>query len=368
MARLFGKELTRKELLERCGSIDQFGGATKAVLADGDEAGVEAVFCRTGSGLSYTVLPGRGLDISAADYKGASLCWRSTTGDKHAAFYEPEGLSWLRQFYGGLVCTCGMAYAGAPVEDDPGKLDAEEAVGLHGRVSSTPARNVCVDDCWDGDEYRFWVSGKVRETGLYLPNLELTRRVSSTLGSNTITIHDRVENIGFDAQEHMFLLHINFGYPVVSEDCEVVTAVHDVAGRDPCCWDEIEDYAKFAPPTPGIDEHCFYHDLKTEADGTTYAAIVNRAFNNGHGIGACLKFNKNEYDQFTQWKMRAQGTYVIGLEPGSCHVEGRDKDRDEGRLKVLQPGEAREYNMEISVLDGAEEIDACVAKIGTLEN
>ncbi len=366
MARLFGKDFTRAELLERTGNLDQFGGAKKAVLADGDEAGVEAVFCRTGSGLSYTVLPGRGLDISAADYKGASLCWRSTAGDKHAAYYEPEMYSWLRQFYGGLVCTCGMAYAGAPVADDPGKLDTEANVGLHGRVSSTPARNVQVDGKWDGDDYWFWVSGKVRETGLYLPNLELTRKVCSKLGANSIWITDRVENLGFAPQEFMLLLHINFGFPVVSETCEVVSAVNKVEGRDPCCWDTIADYNRFAPPTPGIEEHCFYHDLKGEADGTTYVAIVNREFNHGQGIGACLRFNQGEYDQFTEWKMCAQGTYVIGLEPGTCHVEGRDKDRSEGRLKVLGPGEGRDLHMEISVLDGQAEIEACVNKIKAL--
>ena len=43
MAKLFGRDYTRQELLERCGSIDQFGGAKKVTLADGDEAGVEAV-------------------------------------------------------------------------------------------------------------------------------------------------------------------------------------------------------------------------------------------------------------------------------------------------------------------------------------
>jgi len=366
MAKLFGKEYTRQELLERCGDIDQFGGATKAVLADGDEAGVEAVLCRTGSGLSYTVLPGRGLDISAADYKGASLCWRSTTGDKHAAYFEPEMYSWLRQFYGGLVCTCGMAYAGAPVADDPGKLDTEANIGLHGRVSNTPARAVHVDGKWEGDDYWFWVSGKVRETGLYLPNLELTRKVCSKLGANSLWIEDRVENIGFLPQEHMFLLHINIGFPVVSEDSEIVSAVTGVTGRDPCCVELIDTYNKVLPPTAGMDEHCYYHDLKGEADGTTYVAIVNRAFDDGHGIGIALKFNLNEYDQFTEWKMCAQGTYVIGLEPANCRVQGRDRDRAEGRLKVLQPGETRTYAMEISVLDGQAEIEACVARIEAL--
>ena len=225
---------------------------------------------------------------------------------------------------------------------------------------------MCVDGKWDGDDYWFWVLGKVRETGLYLPNLELERKISSKLGSNTILMHDRVENIGFLSQEHMFLLHINIGYPVVSETCEVVSAVTNVVGRDPCCNEIIDTYNRFQAPTPGMDEHCYYHDLKAADDGATSVAIVNREFMGGHGIGIALSFNKNQYDQFTQWKMCAQGTYVIGLEPANCHVEGRDKDRDEGRLKVLEPGEAREYDMEITVLDGQDEIDACVEKIKAL--
>ncbi len=367
MAKLFGRTFTKKELLERCGSIDQFGGAKKVTLADGDEAGVEAVLFRTGSGLSFTVLPGRGLDISSADYRGIPLAWRSTAGDKHAAFFEPEGLSWLRQFCGGLVCSCGMAYAGAAVRDDPGKLKTEENIGLHGRVSNTPARSVYVDGAWDGDEYCMWVQGQVRETGLYLPNLELRRRISTKLGANTLWIDDEIENIGFDPQEHMLLLHINIGFPVVSEDTSVVTANTGVEGRDEFSRATIEDHARFAPPTAGMDERCYYYHLKAEDDGTTYVALVNRAFMDGHGIGIGLRYNVNEYDQFTEWKMCAQGTYVIGLEPANCRVEGRDVDREAGRLKVLQPGEVRHYGMEIVVLDGADELDAFVANVEALK-
>jgi len=366
MAKLFGRTYTRPELLERCGSVDQFGGAKRVLLADGDEAGVEAVLFRTGSGLSFTVLPGRGLDISQADYRGAPLAWRSTTGDKHAAYFEPEGFSWLRQFYGGLVCSCGMAYAGAPVRDDPGKLKTEENTGLHGRVSSTPARNVWVDGAWNGDEYEMWVQGKVRETGLYLPNLELRRRVSARLGESAIRIDDEVENLGFAPQEHMLLLHINIGYPVVSEDTKFVAAYTGVTGRDDCCRAVIDRHTSFEPPTPGQDEHCFYYDLEAESNGTTHVALVNRAFLGGHGIGLGLRYNLNEYDQFTEWKMSAQGTYVIGLEPANCRVQGRDVDREAGRLKVLQPGEVRHYGMEIVVLDGAAEIGAFCARIEAL--
>ncbi|MEN6548759.1 MAG: DUF4432 family protein, partial [Armatimonadia bacterium] len=59
---------------------------------------------------------------------------------------------------------------------------------------------------------------------------------------------------------------------------------------------------------------------------------------------------------FGQWKMPAEGTYVTGLEPATCHVEGRVKDRNEGRLKVLQAGETAKYDLEFGVLSTLDEV------------
>jgi hypothetical protein len=51
------------------------------------------------------------------------------------------------------------------------------------------------------------------------------------------------------------------------------------------------------------------------------------------------------------------GTYVLGLEPANCHVEGRASERASGRLQHLQPGEIRAYRLEIGVLDGPQAMD-----------
>ena len=37
------------------------------------------------------------------------------------------------------------------------------SLGLHGRFSHTPAKNLYVDGQWEGDEYVFWAQGKMRE-------------------------------------------------------------------------------------------------------------------------------------------------------------------------------------------------------------
>ena len=66
----------------------------------------------------------------------------------------------------------------------------------------------------------------------------------------------------------------------------------------------------------------------------------------------------DELDHFTEWKMNNLGTYVVGLEPANCLVEGRDVDRAAGRLQFLEPGESREVHLEIGVLASAQEIEA----------
>src|ERR1051326_1959810 len=101
MAELFGRRWTRSELLARVGDVSQVGGARLVPLAEGPEAGVAVAEVRTGSGFAFAVLPGRGMDIGFAEYRGVPLCWRSSTGEVAASHYEPEGDGWLRGFRGG---------------------------------------------------------------------------------------------------------------------------------------------------------------------------------------------------------------------------------------------------------------------------
>ena len=79
MAKLYGQEYSRKELMSRIGDISQIAGAKSYVLNDGNEKGVNAVDIKTGSGFSFTVTPDRGMDVTYAEYKGQPLCWRSVS-------------------------------------------------------------------------------------------------------------------------------------------------------------------------------------------------------------------------------------------------------------------------------------------------
>jgi hypothetical protein len=80
-----------------------------------------------------------------------------------------------------------------------------------------------------------------------------------------------------------------------------------------------------------------------------------------------MKYSKQQLPYFIQWKMPGESTYVTGLEPANCLVEGRVKDRQEGRLVVLEPGEMRSYDLEIGVLADNTEIDALAAEVELLQ-
>lgn len=357
MIKLYGREFTKGELLRYVGDISQIAGLKRYELVEGNEKGVEAVEFRTGTGFNFVVLPGRGMDISFAEYKGVPLCWRSSVGDVEASFFEPEGLGWLRSFYGGLLVTCGMTYAGAPCEDEGEKL------GLHGRVSNIPAKNVWADTKWEGNEFTMWVQGKVRETSVFGENLLLTRRIWARLGEAKLHVYDIVENEGFTETPHMFLYHINIGFPIVDEGAELLAPSIESTPRDDDAKAGFGRHFSFESPTPGYREQVFYHEMAADDNDHVYVALVNRKFNGGEGIGIYVRYHKSQLPRFIEWKMMGEGTYVVGLEPANCLVEGRDKERERGTLQFIEPGGRRHYETEIGVLRSNREIEEMERKI-----
>jgi hypothetical protein len=350
MAKLFGNTYTRDQLLQHVGDISQFAGVRLGELGDGFERGVRTADFQTGSGLEFTVLVDRGLDIGWGAYRGASIFWRSPTTAIGPAFHEPEGLGWLRGFHGG-VNTCGLTYMGAPGPDQG------EELGLHGRASYTPATNVAYGGDWDGDEYEMWLTGQLREAIVFGEYLILRRHISARLGESRLFIEDTVTNEGYQPSPHMQLYHVNFGFPVLSQETELLAASKEVKPRDDIAGEGIGQYNRFQPPTPGYQEQVFYHTPKVDADGYAQAALANPKFGGGQGLGVYVRFKPEELPRLVQWKMMGQTFYVCGLEPSTNWAGGRAEARAEGSLQVLEPGESRHYKVEIGVLASQAEID-----------
>jgi hypothetical protein len=357
MAYIFGKKYSKKELLRRVGDMSQIAGVTPVELVNGSERGIRTLEFNNGSGLSFNVLTDRGMDIFEAKYNGSSLCWHSPAGATAPAFFDRHDFGWLWSFAGGLVVTCGLEQAGSP------NIDDEEELGLHGRISNIPAKNVSFGTDWEDDDYIIWASGDVREASLFGPNLLLRRSIHSRLGQNRLWIKDEVENQGFEESPLMFLYHCNMGFPVVDEGSELLGLIDDCQPRDREAQKGRDTYDRFEAPTEDYAEQCFFLDLDVDHKGFVDVALVNRQFNNNQGIGVYLRYPKKELPRYTQWKMVGEGAYVVGMEPGNCLPEGRSSARKKGALQTLLPGEKVTFHLEIGVLADNNDIRAFEARL-----
>ena len=136
MAFFMGKKWTKEQLLSFVGDVQQIANVRPSVLSDGKADGTRAISINTGGGLMFTVLPGRGMDIPEAYFRGYAINFSTGTGIVSPAYYEEPGLKWLRTFFGGLLTTCGITNAGIPSEDEG------QAFGLHGRISNAAAETI----------------------------------------------------------------------------------------------------------------------------------------------------------------------------------------------------------------------------------
>lgn len=340
MTHLFKRDWQPSDLLAHVGDISQLGGVRLVMLDDGSERGVRAAELRSGEGFNFTVLLDRGLDIGHAEYRGIPLAWISPTGAVAPQFYEPQGAGWLRTFHGGLLCTCGLTQAGVP------NSDQGEELGLHGRISHIPARQVAWEGTWEGGEYQFWISGQLREVSAIGRDLRLMRRISMTLGRPGFTIHDRVENHGYEKTPHMLLYHFNLGFPLLSPQSYLEVESIQVEPRDPAAASGLGKHTTFEAPTPHYAEQVFYHQVAADENGFAQARLVNQDL----GLALQLRYRQRELPELVEWKQVGQGAYVVGLEPANCRPEGREAARQRGALVELAPGEALDYLLEIKVL------------------
>jgi hypothetical protein len=312
----------------------------------------------TGGGLHFTVLPGRGMDIAGAYYRGRALAFLSPTGITSPAYYDEPGLSWLRSFFAGLLTTCGITSAGAP------SVDRGREFGLHGRVANAAAEDVSIEQEWEGEEYLLTVSGKIREAQAMGENLVLKRTLRTRLGARGFDLEDRIENRGFEEQPLMMLYHINFGFPLLGPNARVVGPIRETVARDEEARKDrgVEEALIFPEPVEGFEEKVFFHTLAADREGNTFIALVNRDVGDGSPLGAVLRFNTKELPALTEWKMPRRGFYVVGLEPGTVTPTGRGPLREAGKLPMLE-GQGR-YRIRITfeVVAEAEELDRIEAE------
>ncbi len=347
------RDLKEKELPKYTGNITQFAGLKHYRMLGGMADGVEAVDVRTGSGFDFTVLPGRGMDIAWAHYKGMPVSYLSKTGVVGPQFYEAGGMGWLRNFFAGMLTTCGLSNVGGPCEEDD-EVIGTVPYGLHGRITNTPAEQVCVKEGWEDGIYRMEVAGSCHQGCLHVENHTMRRRICTELGASAFSLRDEIRNNGTKQEPVMLMYHINVGYPILNKGSRLVISSKEVTPANEDSRRELDRYKTFDAPEAGYAERCYLHDMNTDGEGFVHVALVNDEL----GCGLALSYKKDALPYFNEWKMLSEGEYVVGLEPCNCPPVGRVKAREQGVLEMLDSCDTKETQLKISVLKSAEEIDA----------
>lgn len=293
--------------------------------------GMRIIEAYNGSGLTFTLLPDRGLDIWTAHYNGVPLTWVAPVAPHTPDF----GQAWLRQFNGGLLVTCGLTHAGPPETDDT----SGEPRDLHGNYTRLRAHDLSLSGGWnDRDQYTLELSGTVYESSLFGAQLRLTRRYALKLGEPIIHLNDHITNIGDAPAPLMALYHINVGYPLVRAGARLEAPSAQVYARDAVARAGLHRWAEYDAASPGYPEQVFFHHVA--ADAATSQVMLH----NGE-LGFGVEWSTDTLPYFTQWKNTRQGIYVSGIEPGNCIPEGQNAARRNGRLVMLQPGETKAFRV-----------------------
>ncbi|MEQ7127746.1 aldose 1-epimerase family protein [Actinopolymorpha sp. B11F2] len=351
--RLHGQPMSAARIARVAGDLSAAGGVRAVVLDDGAERGVRALEFRTGSGLAFDVLVDRAMDIGPAEYRGASFGWRSATGFRHPGLHEyadEGGLSWLRSF-SGLLVTAGLDHTLFTAEQDAAHFHYPHRRttwnGLHGRVANIPARLLGygerLDD--DGETCVLWAEGEVRQAAVFGEHLRLRRRIEANLGGEEIRLIDTVTNAGFDRTPHMYLYHINIGWPFLDEGTRFEAPVDRTLWQSDSVAEQGVSNVVLPGPQQAFVEQVYEHELRPDAEGLVKVRLTNDRL----GVYFEMAYRSEEFPAFFQWLHLREGAYAVGLEPSTNHVAGAPAAREDGSLVWLDAGESRSYHTTFAV-------------------
>lgn len=339
--------MNRRDLLRYVGDPSQLFGIRDYRMIGSKADGMRAIDVYTSKGLSFTVMPDRGMDMANLCYRGTNLSFMSSTGLVGSRYFQEDGAKgFLKNFNVGFLTTCGLTYMGAACNDNG------EELGLHGTISNTPAYEVSPRVKSTEEAEVICLSGKVREARMFGENLVLTREISCASDGTGFQISDTVENRGFDITPLMLLYHINFGYPLLDEGNRLLLPSQKVTPRDAEAEKGLPEYTEISSPVSKYKEQVFVHDMLPDQEGNVTVGIANEKL----PLMVAITYKKSQLPYFTQWKSMCEGQYVLGLEPGNCHVLGRDRAKADGSLESINPGETKKFEIKVDIIEGLENI------------
>ena len=281
---------------------------------DGREHGISVIDCDNGK-IRFLLNVTKALDIMQLFHKGQNVSFLSKN-----AFTARE-VGFLDRFEGGMLYTCGLDSVGG-----------REGYEIHGSLHNTPAEVVRAE-C---DEDGIAVEAIMRSTSLFGQNLVLRRRVTSAIGSDTVTIEDTLTNQGFKTEDSCLLYHVNVGYPMLDEGAEVVADIKSSVPRTEWSAKTAADMLTISDSVAGQEESCYFLTL-----GSPSASLQNKKL----GKKFTVSYSGNTLPHFLEWRSMASGDYALGLEPCTTELDGHFK------ASKIDASESVRFTLSLSVTE-----------------
>ncbi|WP_199422924.1 DUF4432 family protein [Actinotalea solisilvae] len=285
--------------------------------------GRRAIAVRLAGGLTFDVLPDRGLDLGAAWWGSTPLAWRSM----HPVDPGP-GHGWEQRFLGGLLATCGPDNIGPP----------RGTSGQHGTHHLTPATDVHWSRRVVDGRVEVRVSGLVAHTTFDGPRVVVEREVVASTGTAAVEVADVVRNVGDEPVGVPLLYHVNLGAPLVRPGARLELDADDAVVREPL--PAGRDPLVTPAPAPGLAPVVAEHRVRAAR-----ATLVGDA----QHPDVVVTWTGATLPRLCTWSWPARGAYVLGVEPCNAPLFGPERDLPHAGAPVLEPGETWRTGVRIAV-------------------
>ena len=290
----------------------QVASVRRMTVTSGAMQDLKIIDCDNGK-LRFILNESKALDIMQVYHEGQNVSFISKNG------FTSKNRAFLGRFEGGMLYTCGLDAIGGV-----------EGVDLHGTFHNNKA-DVFRAEC---NENGIVVEAYIYNTQLFGRNLKMHRKIFSAIGSETLTLEDKLINCGYGDEDYCLLYHVNVGYPLLDDGAKVVADIAKCDPRNDWAKERVGVREVMSDAVPLEDETCYFLTLNKPE-----ASLVNEKV----GKKFTLRYSAETLPCFVQWKSMASGDYALGLEPATSKL---DLDLKTAKIKA---GETIDFRLDLSV-------------------
>lgn len=300
---------------ERIANLAQVASVSRYTYTEGREKGLDVIDCNNGN-IRFLLNVNKACDIMQLFHKGQNVSFVSKNG------FTQREISFFNRFEGGMLYTCGLD-----------NLAVREGYDIHGSIHNAPSQILRAECNEDG----IVVEAVVRDTELGGRNLALKRKITSAIGSDSVTVEDQLVNEGFRDTEYCLLYHVNIGYPMLDDGAKIVVDAEKCEPRTPWASENMDTVFDVTAPVADTEETCYFLTLKMPE-----AALVNEKI----GKKFTISYSGDTLPHFVQWKNMVSGDYAVGLEPTTSEL-----DEDRFHYDTVKAGETVTFSVKLSVTE-----------------